>query len=86
MKKITLLVFAFLVLSCSSDDDSAPTNPCEVTVFGYSSSPGENGTWIYYVTYGTSEQDQTTANVNAATYNFYSSQQGQNFVCWEGTK
>lgn len=74
MKKITLLLFAFLSLtlsSCSSDDDTSPEDGyMKVLYLSSGSAPGQP--MEYRIYYGTAvEYDQVDTVVSEEVFNYY---------------
>lgn len=89
MKKISLIFFTAIILSCSSEDDSINTDAnCDVKVWSLVS-----GDAVYSLTYGHTQNNTQRVDVNKATYDFYHEltfsdnniNEGNN-VCWEGLK
>jgi len=71
MKKITLLLLAIIVLSCSSDD-SAPADAgfMKVLFIGNSNTPGQPV--VYTIGYGTKlNEDQVFTTVSQEVYEYY---------------
>lgn len=71
MKRITLLLLAVIVLSCSSDDSSPEDGYMKVLTISSSTGSSSPNT-IYYISYGTKlNEDQVQTEVTQDVYNYY---------------
>ena len=88
MKKLLFILFTAIIFSCSSDDDTVDPNAnCDVKVWSL-----QSGDEKYSLSYGPTQNDTQSVDVNKATYDFYyelahsDNKSEGNHVCWEGFK
>jgi hypothetical protein len=83
-KKIIYFVFAVIMFSCSTDDDSVDKDgSCKDQVWGLSNANGD-----YSVEFGPTEFNTTTMEINKSTFDYYWEIVGDDIEndCWEGMK
>ena len=71
MKKLLLVAFATLTLSCSNDDNTTPAAPVTMKVLSLSSGSAPGDPVQYFVEYGTSQDDKVRTDISEAVYNHY---------------